>query len=298
MDKFRELSAFVAVAKHGAFSAAAREMALSPASLTRLIGGLEERLGVRLFNRTTRRVSLTEDGRSFLADAEGVLQRLADAEAAAAGAGEAPTGLLRITAPTIYGMQRLSPIVMEFLDAHPQVCAELLLLDRTVDLIEEGVDVALRIGELPDSSLIARRVGVVRRVVVASPAYIERAGAPRTLDELSSHRLVHFTGAAASTDWEFSAGGRRRLVRIAPDLTTSALPAAIEAARAGWGITRCLSYQTDADVAEGRLVEVLTAFEDRDVPIHLLHAESRQASPRTRLFIDLAVKRLRSKSPD
>ncbi|MEO1121457.1 MAG: LysR family transcriptional regulator, partial [Pseudomonadota bacterium] len=169
MDRFREIEAFVTVAQEGAFSAAARKIGLSPASLTRLISGLEERLGVRLFNRTTRRVSLTDDGRRFFGDAEHVLQALNAAEAAASGSSDAPTGLLRVTAPTIFGQRHLAPILRDFLDAHPQVRAELLLLDRAVDLIEEGIDVALRIGELPDSSLIAKRIGAVRRVVVAAP---------------------------------------------------------------------------------------------------------------------------------
>ncbi|MGD1870154.1 MAG: LysR family transcriptional regulator [Neomegalonema sp.] len=294
MDRFREIEAFVTVAQEGAFSAAARKIGLSPASLTRLISGLEERLGVRLFNRTTRRVSLTDDGRRFFGDAEHVLQALNAAEAAASGSSDAPTGLLRVTAPTIFGQRHLAPILRDFLDAHPQVRAELLLLDRAVDLIEEGIDVALRIGELPDSSLIAKRIGAVRRVVVAAPSYLDADGEPKEHSDLRAHQIVHFSGGAATLDWEFVAAGRRTVVRINPRLVTNTLPAALDAARDGWGVARSLSYQVRDDIASGRLVQVLRPFDDRAMPIHFLHAEGRQASPRTRRFIDLAAPRLRS----
>ncbi|MEM6669061.1 MAG: LysR family transcriptional regulator [Pseudomonadota bacterium] len=294
MDRFREIEAFVTVAQEGAFSAAARKIGLSPASLTRLISGLEERLGVRLFNRTTRRVSLTDDGRRFFGDAEHVLQALNAAEAAASGSSDAPTGLLRVTAPTIFGQRHLAPILRDFLDAHPQVRAELLLLDRAVDLIEEGIDVALRIGELPDSSLIAKRIGAVRRVVVAAPSYLDAVGEPKEPSDLRAHQIVHFSGGAATLDWEFVAAGRRTVVRINPRLVTNTLPAALDAARDGWGVARSLSYQVRDDIASGRLVQVLRPFDDRAMPIHFLHAEGRQASPRTRRFIDLAAPRLRS----
>ncbi|MEM1419295.1 MAG: LysR family transcriptional regulator [Pseudomonadota bacterium] len=294
MDRFREIEAFVTVAQEGAFSAAARKIGLSPASLTRLISGLEERLGVRLFNRTTRRVSLTDDGRRFFGDAEHVLQALNAAEAAASGSSDAPTGLLRVTAPTIFGQRHLAPILRDFLDAHPQVRAELLLLDRAVDLIEEGIDVALRIGELPDSSLIAKRIGAVRRVVVAAPSYLDAVGEPKEPSDLRAHQIVHFSGGAATLDWEFVAAGRRTVVRINPRLVTNTLPAALDAARDGWGVARSLSYQVRDDIASGRLVQVLKPFDDRAMPIHFLHAEGRQASPRTRRFIDLAAPRLRS----
>ncbi|MEL6282011.1 MAG: LysR family transcriptional regulator [Pseudomonadota bacterium] len=294
MDRFREIEAFVTVAQEGAFSAAARKIGLSPASLTRLISGLEERLGVRLFNRTTRRVSLTDDGRRFFGDAEHVLQALNAAEAAASGSSDAPTGLLRVTAPTIFGQRHLAPILRDFLDAHPQVRAELLLLDRAVDLIEEGIDVALRIGELPDSSLIAKRIGAVRRVVVAAPSYLDAVGEPNEPSDLRAHQIVHFSGGAATLDWEFVAAGKRTVVRINPRLVTNTLPAALDAARDGWGVARSLSYQVRDDIASGRLVQVLKPFDDRAMPIHFLHAEGRQASPRTRRFIDLAAPRLRS----
>ncbi|MEM9958010.1 MAG: LysR family transcriptional regulator [Pseudomonadota bacterium] len=294
MDRFREIEVFVTVAQEGAFSAAARKIGLSPASLTRLISGLEERLGVRLFNRTTRRVSLTDDGRRFFGDAEHVLQALNAAEAAASGSSDAPTGLLRVTAPTIFGQRHLAPILRDFLDAHPQVRAELLLLDRAVDLIEEGIDVALRIGELPDSSLIAKRIGAVRRVVVAAPSYLDAVGEPKEPSDLRAHQIVHFSGGAATLDWEFVAAGRRTVVRINPRLVTNTLPAALDAARDGWGVARSLSYQVRDDIASGRLVQVLRPFDDRAMPIHFLHAEGRQASPRTRRFIDLAAPRLRS----
>ncbi|NNG04933.1 MAG: LysR family transcriptional regulator [Inquilinus sp.] len=293
MDRFRELSAFVAVADEDAFNAAARRLNVSPAAVTRLVTSLEARLGVRLFTRTTRRVALTEAGRRLRVDAGRVLAELEEAEASAAGAHEVPRGVLRVTAPVLFGQRFIAPILRRYLDAYPAVTAGALFVDRIVDMIDEGLDVAVRIGDLPDSSLTAIRAGAVRRVTVAAPDYLERRGTPRRPDDLKDHRVVHPAGLSGNPDWEFSVAGRRQSVRLAPALAVNTMIAAIDATVAGWGVTRALSYQVADAIAAGELVEILSDFEDRAMPIHLLHSEGRRAAAKIRAFVDLAATALR-----
>ena len=292
MDRFRELSVFVAVAEAGAFNAAARRLGMSPPAVTRLVTALEARLGVRLFNRTTRQVALTEAGARLREDAQRILSDLEQAESSAAGATSEPAGHLRITAPVLFGQRFVAPILRDYLDAHPAVTASALVIDRNVDLLDEGLDVALRIGTLPDSSLSARRVGSVRNVVVAAPAYLERHGAPGTPEALRDHRIAFSTSVAEVPKWSFVADGKRRSVRVSPVLSVNGLEVAIEAALAGWGVTRALSYQVADALAAGSLVEILPDFEDRVIPIHLLHAEGRGAAAKIRSFIDFTAARL------
>lgn len=292
-DRFRELEAFLAVAETGAFNAASQRLGQSPPVVTRLVTALEARYGVQLFTRTTRRVALTEAGARLRLDAARILAELDAAEAAVMGARQTPRGVLRLTAPILFGETHLAPILRAFLDAHPDMTARALFLDRTVDLIEEGLDIAARIGSLPDSSLVATRVGFVRRVVVAAPGYLAQAGPIDTLDTLRHHRIIHATGADPRPEWVFSAAGATDAVRILPTLAVNTLAAAIEAARSGWGVTRALSYQVADALADGGLVEVLAPFEDRRLPVHLLHAEGGRASAKIRAFIDFAAPRLR-----
>lgn len=293
MDRFRELSALVAVAEEGAFNGAARRLNASPAAVTRLVTSLETRLGVRLFNRTTRQVALTEEGRRLFQDASRILAEMTAAEASAAGAHQAPRGLLRVTAPVLFGHRFLAPVVRDYLDAYPDMRADILFVDRVVDLIDEGLDVALRIGELPDSALTAIGVGTVRHLTVAAPAYLKRMGAPTGLSDLQDHRTVMPAGASGSLDWVYVADGKRRPVRPKSTLTVNTMTAAIDAVMAGWGITRVLSYQVADEIATGALVEVLGDCEDRSLPIHLVHSEGRQAAAKIRVFIDMAAKALR-----
>lgn len=293
MDRFRELATFVAVAEDGAFNAAARRLNLSPPAVTRLITALEARLGTRLFARTTRQVSLTDAGDRFYAAAARILADLAAAEGLAAGSHDAPHGVLRVTAPVMFGQRFITPILRDFLDRHPAVTAEALFVDRIVDLIDEGLDVALRIGELPDSNLAATRVGAVRRVVIASAAYVAGNGTPNSPADLHGHRLVLPTGTGALPVWDFVAAGARHSVRVRPVLRVNTMVAAIDAARAGWGITRALSYQVADDIAAGDLVELLVDCEDRQLPVRLVQPEGRQAAAKIRAFIDLAAARLR-----
>jgi len=296
MDRFRELTIFVAVAEEGAFNAAARRLNVSAPAVTRLVTALEARLGVKLFTRTTRRVALTEAGLRFQGDATRVLAQLSAAEASAAGEHVEPRGELRITAPVLFGQRFIAPILRDYLDLYPVVTASTLFIDRVVDLIDEGLDVALRIGELPDSSLVATRVGAVRRVTIASPDYLARTPLPQTPQELRDHRIILPTGANAAPSWVFVNGRERHTARLTPALRVNTMSAAIDAAKAGWGVTRVLSYQVADALASGTLVEVLTDWEDRLMPIHLVQAEGRGAAAKIRTFVDFAAQRLRGET--
>jgi DNA-binding transcriptional LysR family regulator len=296
MDRFRELTTFVAVAETGAFNAAARRLNASPPAVTRLVNGLEARLGVQLFTRTTRQVALTEAGARLMTDATGILAGLEAAEASAAGAHAAPQGVLRITAPVLFGQRFLAPVLRDYLDAYPAVTAETLFIDRIVDLIGEGLDLALRIGELPDSSLSATRVGAVRRVTIAAPAYLEQQGRPQTPTDLAGHRVIYPSAMGGVKAWEYVAGVRHQTMRLEPALSVNTMEAAIDAAVAGFGVTRVLSYQVGDAIARGTLVEVLAECEDRKMPIHLVHSEGRRAAAKIRAFIDLAARRLRGEA--
>jgi DNA-binding transcriptional LysR family regulator len=269
---------------------------MSPPAVTRLVTALEARLGAQLFTRTTRQVALTEAGAKLREDALRILAELEEAETSAAGAQAAPSGNLRITAPVLFGQRIVAPILRDYLDAFPAVTARALFVDRNVNLLDEGLDVAVRIGSLPDSSLLARRVGNVRHVVVAAPAYVAQHGRPETPADLVAHRLIYGASVDARPIWVFSRSGRPQTQRLKPRLTINTLEAAIAAAEDGWGITRVLSYQVADALAAGRLVEMLADFEDRLLPIHLLQAEGRRAAAKIRSFIDFTAGRLQGEA--
>ena len=296
MDRFSELETFVAVAEAGGFNAAARALGRSPPSVTRLVAGLEDRIGTRLFNRTTRQIALTEAGQRLLADARRILEDLASAEASAAGAHEEPQGELTVTAPVIFGRRYIAPVLRAFLDRHSRVTGRAILLDRVVDLIEEGIDVAVRIGDLPDSSLTAVRVGDLRRVVVASPEYLRQHGAPQHPSDLAAHRIVLSASLQSDQAWEFHAGASVVSVPVSPLLRGNNIDMTLDAAREGWAVTRAMSYQVADALAAGDLVEVLADFEDRLAPIHLIHAEGSLRAAKIRAFLDFAAKDLRQKA--
>lgn len=291
MDRFTEMQAFVAVAERGAFNAAARALNRSPAAVTRLIASLEARLDARLFLRSTRAIALTEAGERFLVEARQVLAALAEAEETARGAHGTPRGTLRITAPVLFGEMLLAPVLRDFLDANREVAAELMLLDRIVDLVEEGFDIALRIGELQGASLMARRIGTLRLVTVAAPAYLARAGTPETPDALRKHRLVAARGLGDG-DWTFKNGERSIVHARAPALSVNTVRAAIDAAVSGFGITRALSYQVQPALARGSLVEILAPFETSRIPVHLVHPHGHRVPARVRAFLDFAASAL------
>ena len=292
MDRVDEWRAFLAVAGRKSFVRAARDVGRSPQAITRAIASLEERLGARLFHRTTRSVSLTSDGERSLVRARRVVAELDELEAPADP--RAPlTGQLSVTAPVLFGQLHVVPVLAELLAKQPALDARLLLVDRVVALAEEGVDVAVRIGALPDSALRARVVGHVRSVICASPAYLEKHGTPRAPESLAQHACIAFTGTTPVADrWSFP--GRSRAVAVRPRLVVNAGQAALDAAVAGAGLVRVLSYQVDKLVAAGRLVVVLARFEPEPLPVHLVWlpgAQPRAASS----FVELASDRLRAR---
>lgn len=297
MDRLEELRLLVAILDGGSLAEAGRRLRLSPPAVTRALAALEERLGIRLLERTTRRAVPTEAGLHLAGHARRLLADYAEAMAEAAGEGAAPRGRLRIAAPLVFGRRHVAPIVTDFLDAQPAVSAELVLSDRSVDLLEERMDVALRIGVLVESTLVARRVGQLRRVVVACPDYLARRGTPARPEELAAHETVLFAGLGADPVWRFplpggAAGEQEVAVRIAPRFTVTQAEAAVAAACAGRGVVRALSYQVAEELAEGRLVRILAAWEPPPVPVHLVFPSARLMAPRLRAFLDFAAPRL------
>ncbi len=294
MDRIEELRLVVAILDGGSLAEAGRRLGLSPPAVTRALAGLEERLGVRLLERTTRRIAPTEAGARLGEQARRLLSDYAEAMAEAMGEGASPRGRLRIAAPLVFGRRHVAPIVTAFLDAHPAVSAELVLSDWPVDLVEEGVDVALRIGPLGDSGLVARRVGQVRHVVAACPDYLARRGTPATPGDLPAHEAVAFAIPGAAPEWRFAAPatGEPVAVRVAPRFTVTQAEAAVAAACAGRGVVRALSYQVAEELADGRLVRLLREWEPPAVPVHLVFPTARLMAPRLRAFLDMAVPRL------
>ena len=282
---------FLTVAETSGFAEAARRLRLSPPSVTRAIASLEERLGTSLFQRSTRHVRLTQAGQRFLMDARRILADLEEAEASAAGEHRVPRGELSLTASQMFGSLYVAPLVQDFLGLHPKVQARLLLLDRVTNLIDEGFDIAVRIAHLQDSSLRAIRVGAVRRVIVASPAYLAQQGEPRTPHDLLQHDAIAFSSSAAADQWTF-----RDNMRVAPParFTVNSSDVAIRAAIAGRGVTRVLSYMVAPALAKGELKILLADYELPATPVQLVHAEGRRANAKVRAFIDFAVERLRT----
>lgn len=295
MDRLQTMEVFVAVAETGGFAKAAARLHLSPPVVTRAVAALEERLGVRLFNRTTRKVAPTEAGLRFLASARELLRQIEEAEKEAAGEMAMPSGTLHIAASVTFGRRAVAPLVAEFLRAQPRVQVSLLLTDRVVNLIEEGMDVAVRIGELPDSSLVARRVGRVQRLLVASPGYLARRGAPREPSELRLHAMVAFTGLMPNREWRHVQGGRSAAVRIDPRIELNDAQTAIALAEAGEGITSSLCYMVSDAIREGRLAAVLEPFWPAPAPVHLVYPQTRLVAPKLRAFLELATRRLRER---
>ena len=294
MDRFQSLQVFVKVAERGGFAAAARELAMSPPAVTRAISALEERIGTRLLLRTTRSVRLTESGERYLLDCRRILADLEEAEDAAVGSHAAPRGELRITAPLLFGRIHVTPILGDFLDHYPLVNAQTLFVDRIVNLMDEGLDVAIRIGHLPDSSLIAIRAGTVRWVLFASPQYLKKRGLPQQPADLANHRLIQSLSVETASEWPFQENGKPRVIRIEPRLRMNANDAVAELVARGWGISRLLSYQIAPHLADGRVQTVLREFEMPPLPIHVVHQEGRMVSTKVRAFVDYMVDRLRA----
>lgn len=285
MDRLSAFEMFVAVAREGSFSGAARRLGLSPQAVTRGIAALETHLGLRLLHRTTRAVSLTGEGAALLPRAERLLDGLADTERTLRGALAEPGGELHVTAPVAFGRLHVMPVVADLLARHEQLDVHLLLIDRNIRMIEEGIDVAVRIGTLADSTLHAVRVGTVRQVIAASPGYLARHGVPAGPADLGQHYLIASTGPRGANEWRFGTrhhggDGARRRLRV------NTVEAALAAAEAGLGLANFLSYQIADALAAGRLVEVLRPHTVEPLPVSLLFEAARGRSPATRAFIE------------
>jgi len=283
----------VRIADTGGFAEAARQLNLSPPAVTRAVAGLEDSIGARLLIRTTRLVKLTEVGRRYVDDCRQILSAIDEAEAAAAGTYARPTGVITITASVLFGQIYIVPIVTEFLDTHPEVTGRLLFLDRVTNLVDEGIDVAIRIGHLPDSSQTAIKVGSVRRVICGSPSYFERYGVPDQPSDLSQHRIISATSAWTSLDWRFGRDSRTA-THVTPALLCNSNAGPNSPTRAGWDLTRVLSYQIGPDLLSGALQTTLDDFGEEPLPIHIVHPEGRNASAKVRAFVDFATVRLRA----
>ena len=285
------MTVFVAVAEEESFAAGARRLGMSPPAVTRAISALEERLGVKLLNRTTRYVRVTDPGHRYLDDARRIIGELDEADEAAVGINAEPRGHLALTAPVMFGRLFVISGIVDYLQRYPDMEVSAVFLDRVVNLLEEGFDVGIRIGELPDSSMRAIRVGQVRRVLCASPGYLAMNGIPNSPSDLAKHKIVAASGVSPVMDWKFAQGNT---VRVKPLLTVNSNDAAIEAVLGGIGITRLLSYQIEGYLASHQLKILLTEFEPQPLPIHVIHREGRYASAKIRTFVDLMVVKLRS----
>ena len=294
MDRFHELRAFIAVADTGGFARAAIGMNSSPPAVTRAVAGLEDRLGVRLFNRTTRTVHLTEPGIRFLEDARRVLSDLDTAEQEVRGEARLATGQLSITASLAFGRSVLQPIIAEFTDAHPLVGVSMLLFDRVVDLVDEGFDLAVRIAHLPDSSLVSSHVGDVRRILVAAPDYLAKRGTPERPSELKHHAIIAHTALMSNREWRFVDAGKPARMTLVPRIEINDAQVGIQLAEQGKGITIVLSYMAADALRAGRLVPVLKDCAPPPVPVHLIYAQRRIIAPKVRAFIDFAAPKLRA----
>jgi DNA-binding transcriptional LysR family regulator len=285
MDRIDAMAVFVAVADLEGFAPAARKLGLSPSNVTRLVAALEDRLGARLLQRTTRSVTLTDVGARYLERARRILADVEEAEISAQAERTQPSGRLVVSAPIGFGRIHVSPVMSAYLQRYPDVSGELRLSDRMINLVEDGVDLAVRIGHLADSSLVARGVGDMRRIVVASPDYLTQRGEPKNPAAVASHDTIQF----GASDWHFAQDGRDVRVPCTPRFVTNSADAAIWHAGQGAGLTRVLAYQAAEAIKAGRLKIVLAQFEPPPLPIHIVYPTSRLLSAKVRTFVDLVV---------
>jgi DNA-binding transcriptional LysR family regulator len=289
MDRIDAMQAFVTVADLKGFAPAARKLKVSPSAVTRLVAALEDRLGARLLQRTTRQVALTDAGARYLERARRILADVEEAERAAEGERTRPSGRLVVSAPVGFGRLHVSPVMSAYLKRYPDVSGELRLEDRMVNLVEDGIDLAVRIGELADSTLVARQVGAMRRVVVASPSYLKARGEPARPAEIAAHDIIQFGAAAGLSDWRFVEQAGELRISVAPRLLTNSADAAIQYAEADGGLTRVMAYQAADAVKRSRLKIVLRPFELPPLPVQIVYPTSRLLSAKVRTFVDLVV---------
>jgi DNA-binding transcriptional LysR family regulator len=293
VDKLESMQAFVRIVEKGSLTAAAADLGTSLPSMVRALAALEREVGVTLLNRTTRRIHLTDEGTQYLEHCRIILGQVRDAEAALKSRRAKPQGRLTVTASEMFGRRHVAPVVTEFVEAYPEVTAELLFVNRVVSLVEEGVDVAVRIGHLGDSSLVAIPVGEVRRVVCASPAYLRRRGVPRRPADIRHHRCIRFTGLSPRNEWPFRFESRDTAVPIVGALTCNQADAAVDACAGGLGLGSFLSYMVAPLRRSGKLRYVLEDFETEPLPVHVAYPHSRLLSANVRAFVDRCVEKLR-----
>ena len=294
MDKLNAIAAFVQIVDRGSLTAAAEVLNKSLPSVVRTLAMLEDSLGVRLLNRTTRRISLTGEGRNYLQHCRKILADLEDAEQSISARQAEPAGALTITAPVLFGQLHVAPLVSEFIENFTQVQVDLLLLDRIVNLVEEGVDAGLRIAELEDSSMIATRLGAMRRVACASPGLLQKTGLPEHPTDLSERPCVRFSGTAAGDSWRFFEHGKSFAVAVGGRFKSNQAAAAVEACARGIGFGLFLAYQVAPLIAAGKLQVVLAEFEPPPMPVSLVYPHARLIATRTRVFLDWMAPRLRT----
>jgi DNA-binding transcriptional LysR family regulator len=292
MDRLTELQVLVAIARTGSFVGAARKLNRSAPAITRILAGLEDRVGTMLIERTPRRCQPTDAGRALVERARQVLSSYEEALEDAAGAAAAPAGFIRVTAPLVFGRDYVAPAVAEFIDLHRGIDIDLMLLDRVVDIHEEHVDLAVRIGEVGDETLIVRKIGSVRRVTVASPAYLAAYGTPLVPEDVTDHEVVQSQGNGFDVPWTYRRNGQALPVPVTARLRINQADAAIDAALAGRGLLTVLSYQVYGTLAAGRLVRVLADYEPEPIPVSLVYSEGRRTLRRLRLLIDHLAARL------
>ena len=297
MDQLHLMTVFIAVAEEQGFAPAARRLNMSPPAVTRAIAALEDTLGIKLLTRTTRYVRITEAGARYLEDTRRILAAVEQANEAAIGINSEPKGHLTVTAPVLFGQKYVMPGVVEYLNTYPETQVDAVFLDRVVNLLEEGFDVGIRIGQLPDSTQHAKTVGEVRLVLVASPEYLARYGIPQTPDALKQHTLIASSAGNMTHDWQFSEQKDKQkgkqTIRIQPRLTVTSNQAALDAAISGLGIARLISYQVADELKDARLETILSDYQLPAMPVHIIHREGRMASSKVRCFIDLMARRLR-----
>lgn len=293
MDSLTDIVVFVRVVDDGSFTRAAERLKLSRSVVSKYVTRLEGRLGARLLNRTTRRLSLTEAGRIFYERSRRGLQDIEEAEAEVSRLQEKPRGVLRINSPMSFGILHIAPALPEFLAQHPEVSVEMNLDDRVVDVIEEGFDVSIRIAEMPDSSLIARRLAPCRHVIVAAPAYLEKHGTPRTPEDLRDHNIISFSYQASAYDWHFISPDNKQIsVPVSGSMQANNSLALREALLRGVGITRTPTFVVGKDVQDGHLLSILGNYRTLEVSIYLVYPQRRHLSPKVRAFVDFMADRI------
>ena len=293
MDQLAAMATFVRVVDAGSLSGAARSLPSSLTSVSRQISALEERFGTRLLLRTTRRLALTDDGRILYDHAKSILGELKEVVLALSSGRQEPSGRIRISAPTLLGRLLIAPLLPEFLRRHQSVSVELVLVDRAVDMVEEDIHASLRVGHLPDSQLVARKLADIQMIVCASPSYLKRFALPLSPSDLSRHDCLVFSDAPGIGEWRFKQNGKTECkIRISGRLWVNSLDALVAAAKQGAGIVRVPSWQVAAELAAGRLCRILVDHEPPPASLHLLFQPSRLASPKIRVFVDYLVERM------